>query len=123
IVDEPGAPADQVFVMTFWAAERATPGNRRRDPRIIYVINGRGWPYTAKLNYEVGESVRWRVINLTEQSHPMHLHGFYYGVEAVGDGLKDTASAAGEERHIVTEVVPVGGTMRMAWTPEREGNW
>lgn len=122
VVDEPGAPADRVFVMTYWAAELPGP-TPPRDPRIIYVINGRGWPQTQRLTYDVGEGVRWRVINLTETGHPMHLHGFYFGVESVGNGLQETVTAGGEERRVVTELVPTGGTMRMTWTPERDGNW
>ena len=33
--------------------------------------------------------VRWRVVNLSTQAHPMHLHGFYFDVERQGDGMRD----------------------------------
>ena len=40
--------------------------------------------------YRVDEDVHWRVINLDgPQRHPMHLHGFYFTVDSLGDGLRD----------------------------------
>ena len=44
------------------------------------MINGLSWPSTERLTYRLGDPVRWRVINLSSQIHPMHLHGFYYRV-------------------------------------------
>ena len=32
--------------------------------------------------YELGDTVKWRVINLSSQAHPLHLHGFYFDVTA-----------------------------------------
>lgn len=122
VIDEPGAPADRVMVLTYWSAERLVNGIARTYPR-IFVINGRGWPHTERLEYQVGEEVRWRVVNLTAIAHPLHLHGFYYGVEATGNGLRDTPAASGEVPRVVTRGVPPGGTMRLTFLPEREGNW
>ncbi|HEY7770181.1 multicopper oxidase domain-containing protein, partial [Longimicrobium sp.] len=71
----------------------------------------------------VGDSVRWRWINTTDEHHPIHLHGFYFRVDAVGDGARDTAYAPARQRSVVTERMNPGGTMAMAWVPERSGNW
>ena len=55
-------------------------------------VNGRAWPHTERLAYDVGQTVRWRVVNLSTQVHPMHLHGFYFDVESLGDGGRDVPS-------------------------------
>ena len=57
------------------------------------MVNGLGWPATERLTYRLGEPVRWRVLNLSSQPHPMHLHGFYFDVERLGNGLRDGAPA------------------------------
>src|SRR3712207_7271016 len=46
-----------------------------------FTINGRAWPHTERLRYDIGDPVRWRIINLSTQVHPMHLHGFYFRSE------------------------------------------
>ena len=48
------------------------------------MINGLSWPATERLTYQLGDKVRWRVINLSSQAHPMHLHGFYFEVDSLG---------------------------------------
>ena len=78
------------------------------------MINGLSWPSTERLTYRVGEPVRWRVINLSSQIHPMHLHGFYFRVQRLGDGVRDEAVAGAEGRRVVTQMVPSSGTMTMA---------
>jgi len=41
-------------------------------------INGRHRPNTERMAATVGDTLRWRVINATVRSAPMHLHGFYF---------------------------------------------
>jgi FtsP/CotA-like multicopper oxidase with cupredoxin domain len=53
----------------------------------------------------------------------MHLHGFYFTVEATGDIGIERRLAPGQQRTAVTEYIGVGGTFAMSWTPERPGNW
>jgi FtsP/CotA-like multicopper oxidase with cupredoxin domain len=137
IVDPAGAPPapDRIFVVTEWTsltlaqigrimtAEVASEAFVAERPRLTFVINGLSWPATERLTYRQGEAVRWRVINLSSQAHPMHLHGFYFRVLRRGDGRSDEPVAAGEGRLVVTQVLPSSGTMLLEWTPEREGNW
>jgi FtsP/CotA-like multicopper oxidase with cupredoxin domain len=125
IVDPRGdRPSDRVFVMTEWDDSRVridelvTPENRR-----VFAIDGFSWPHTERLSEEIGRPVRWRIVNLTQAGHPMHLHGFYFNVQAVGTGLQETSYQPEAYRQVVTEFMPIGGTMQMAWTPERAGNW
>lgn len=88
-----------------------------------YAINGLAWPYSERLRYRVGETVRWRWINTTYEPHPLHLHGFYFDVSSVGDGERDVPFAPALRPHVFTNRVEVGGTMAIAWTPDRDGNW
>ena len=119
IVDEPGALPDRVFVTTVWSETEDVIG----VDRVNFVINGRAWPHTSRLIYDADDIVRWRVINLSNQPHPMHLHGFYFTVQAVGNGLTEEPMAPSSERRAVTELVRPGGTMQMSWIAERPGNW
>jgi len=118
IADPPSAnTSDRVFVLGRRASEAGSP----RAP--LTVINGRSWPYTERLSYATGDTVRWRVINLTNIAHAMHLHGFYFRVDSVGDGAADTHYEEPQRREAVTEQVGSGRTMMMNWMPQRPGNW
>ncbi len=118
ISDAPGADAgDRVFVL----GRRAGEAGAQRAP--LTVINGRSWPHTERLSYATGDTARWRVINLTNIAHAMHLHGFYFRVDSVGNGAVDTSYAEAARRLAVTEQVPSGNTMTLTWVPERPGNW
>jgi FtsP/CotA-like multicopper oxidase with cupredoxin domain len=88
-----------------------------------WAINGRSWPDTERLTYAVGEKVEWRFINASSHRHPMHLHGTYFRVTHEGDGARDDAIPAGRQQDVVTQPMPVGSTMTIAWSPERPGNW
>ena len=126
---------DRVLVITEWVS--LTPAQlgevMRADdpgkvfvglkPRLTFVINGLSWPATERLTYRVGETARWRVINLSSQAHPMHLHGFYFEVDSSGDGSRDTPIAPADRHPVVTHLLPPAATMSMTWTPERAGNW
>jgi manganese oxidase len=137
IVDPPGADAeaDRVLVITDWTSvtplqlrevmRAADPGAAflALDPRIAFLINGLSWPATERFTYQLDEQVRWRVVNLSSQLHPMHLHGFYFEVEGLGDGLRDAAFEGADRPRVVTQLLPPGGTMAMTWRAERTGNW
>jgi FtsP/CotA-like multicopper oxidase with cupredoxin domain len=126
---------DRVMVITEWssltprelgqimAADDIGEAFNALHPRIGMTINGLSWPATERLTYPAGEPVRWRVINLSSQAHPMHLHGFYFDVTSLGNGLIDASPTPQQPRRVVTQLIPSGGTMAMTWVPEREGNW
>jgi FtsP/CotA-like multicopper oxidase with cupredoxin domain len=86
-------------------------------------VNGLSWPHTERLTYRVGQTAHWRVINATRVIHPMHLHGFYFRVDSVGDGETDSIYKDDERRMAVTELLRPGHTFSLSWTPERAGNW
>lgn len=119
VVDPPGrVPADRILVINVWG-----------DPKdsVVYRnalgINGKSWPYTERISAAVGDTLRWRVINASVRPHPMHLHGFYFRVDARGNGMSDSVYAPGARRLGVTEDMSSGHTMYMVWSPDRPGNW
>lgn len=123
VVDPAGAvPNDRVFVMTNWFGPNDTR-NLKDMPFELLMVNGLSWPHTERLSYTVGDSVRWRIVNGADVWHPMHLHGFYYRVDARGDGLHDTTYTAAQQRTVVTEWMRTASTMAMTWSPDRSGNW
>ena len=119
IVDSVGARADdRVFVINIW-------GNTSEPPRFnnALAINGKTWPYTERLTASLGTTVRYRLVNSSNRQHPMHLHGFYFRIDAQGSGVTDTAFAPARRRLAVTETVFPNGTMTVTWQPDRPGNW
>ena len=61
--------------------------------REVFTFNGRSWPHTERFTYRAGEDVHWRIINAASSNHPLHLHGFYFRVDSVGDAEVDTTYA------------------------------
>lgn len=124
IVDAPNAKPwkhERVMVMTlFEDTLRTIP---KPDEKEVFAINGRSWPYTPRLEYTVGDTIHWRVINFTVAPHPMHLHGFYFDVNSKGNATRDTIYGPRQQRKAVTESMTQGTTMAMTWVPTRPGNW
>ena len=125
IVDSAGArPDDRVFVMNIWGEplDRAAPLTDA-NYRNALAINGHSFPYDERVVAAVGDTVRWRWVNPTLRAHPMHLHGFFFRVDAKGDELRDTTYAPDARRLAVTENMWPGQTMSIAWSPDRPGDW
>ena len=125
VVDSANAsapPRDRVFVLQA-AVDALTPEGIPDDKRTIVAINGRSWPHTERLDAVVGDTLRWRVINASPTVHPMHLHGFYYRVDAFDGPPVLLQYKTGASRMVVTEHMTPFTTMSMTWIPERAGNW
>jgi FtsP/CotA-like multicopper oxidase with cupredoxin domain len=119
VIDPPGQVLpDRILVINTW-----------RDPKDstefqhALTINGKSWPYTERVSATVSDTLRWRVINGSGRSHPMHLHGFYFRVDASGNALHDSLYVPDGRRLVVTENLRPETTMAMSWTPDRPGNW
>jgi len=117
-----GTPGDRIFVLGLWRRGTIT-GVIERDTRLRFVINGKAWPNTERLAYSVGDTVRFRLVNLSAAPHPMHLHGFYFKVATRGNERTDTTYDASSPRWAVTERAAPGRTFSLTWVPERPGNW
>ena len=70
----------------------------------------------AHLMVQQGERVEMTLINRTEMSHPMHLHGHHFQVVAVNGNR-----VRGAVRD--TELVPIGGSVTLAFDADNPGRW
>ncbi|HJT12053.1 MAG TPA: multicopper oxidase domain-containing protein, partial [Dongiaceae bacterium] len=70
----------------------------------------------AHLAVQEGERVEMTLTNRTDMSHPMHLHGHHFQVVAVGG-----TRVKGAVRD--TELVPVGGSVTLAFDADNPGRW
>jgi FtsP/CotA-like multicopper oxidase with cupredoxin domain len=113
-----GSPPDRILVMNIYSEQIDSVTGRE-----ALAINGKSWPHTERIGLTVGDTARWRVINGTARSHPMHLHGFYFRLDQAGDGITsqdipDSLRALG-----VTENMSRWHTRTLTWSPDRPGNW
>jgi FtsP/CotA-like multicopper oxidase with cupredoxin domain len=119
IVDPPGAKvADRVFVIGVLEGPSDVLGAQGAA-----TINGKSWPYTERFTFSVGETVHWRWVNISDSDHAMHLHGFYYHLDAVGDGETQHSFEGNARPLLVTRRIDPGETFDMTWVPERAGRW
>jgi FtsP/CotA-like multicopper oxidase with cupredoxin domain len=124
IVDAPERPVpdDRVLMIGMWA-DTLNSEDAPVQRQLLFVVNGRSWPHTERLSYAVGDTVRWRVLNVSADLHPMHLHGFFFRVDSRGDGTGDTAYTPATRDLVVTQRMIPGQTMLVTWVPDRPGNW
>jgi len=121
VVDGANPPLDRVMVISwYFTLEPKSPSGLGRG---MMAINGLSWPHTERLAYAQGDSIHWRVLNLTGVDHPMHLHGFYFRMEAKGNGVIDSLYTPDARRMAVTEVIAPFQTMALSWQADRPGNW
>ena len=119
----PALATDRTFIITTWVNVVDANGSLETW-YALDTINGLAWPYTERLVYRQGDVVRWRWINLGAASHPMHMHGFYFRVDARGDGIGENAYANAVDRELRnTELIRPGSTFSVTWTADRPGNW
>jgi FtsP/CotA-like multicopper oxidase with cupredoxin domain len=119
-----GPARDRVFVLDLWSRTGTPGGIVNRNQALRFTINGKSWPNTERVAYDVGDTVRFRLINASIAVHPMHLHGFYFNIESRGDGARDSVfDPAGSLHRVVTERLTPGRTFTMSWVAERAGNW
>ncbi len=109
--------SDRILVITGWSKDTTN------DSPFVQAINGKMWPFSERVDLAVGDSVHWHVLNATDVEHPMHLHGFYFRVDARGDMERDTAYSADARPMVVTESVRHLGSALISWAPTRPGNW
>jgi manganese oxidase len=126
VVDPKGYAIDTNEERTLVISQYIVVYDEQSKPPKFYDIlgfNGLSWPHSERLTYRLGQTAHWRVLNATRVVHPMHLHGFYFRVDSVGNGEADTIYKDDERRMAVTELLRSGHTFSLTWTPERAGNW
>ena len=82
----------------------------------VWGFNGLRFGEDTPLVVQQGERVEIRLVNRTDMSHPIHLHGHPFQVIAI-----DGSSFAGALRDTV--LVPVGGTVTIAFAADNPGHW
>jgi FtsP/CotA-like multicopper oxidase with cupredoxin domain len=79
-------------------------------------LNGRRFGEDRPLAVRAGERVEIEMVNRTDMSHPMHLHGHRFQVVAI-----DGARIDGPMRDTV--LVPVNGRVTIAFDADNPGRW
>jgi FtsP/CotA-like multicopper oxidase with cupredoxin domain len=113
---------ERIFVVQ-WRVPRTGSTDAPDGLNGFFTVNGMPWPRSERLSYTQGDSVHWRIINATVDVHPLHLHGFYFRVNARGDEQRDTLYWTSQERMAVTELMRGGTTMNLSWFADRPGAW
>jgi manganese oxidase len=122
VVDERGKKsADRIFVIGLWRTMEDL--QRRETLKEFGTINGKSWPYNERLSFRMGDEARWRWINATGAIHPMHMHGSYYRIEAIGNGERNEPYAPEMRPMVVTHLMTPGTTMETTWSPASPGHW
>ena len=82
----------------------------------VWGLNGRIYGGHRPLSVRQGERVEIEMVNRTDMSHPMHLHGHTFQVveidgQRIGGPMRDTA------------LVPVNGRVAIAFDADNPGRW
>jgi FtsP/CotA-like multicopper oxidase with cupredoxin domain len=113
-------PEDRVLVLTRWNPS-GSPSNEGFQ---LNAFNGLSWPNTERLAYTVNDSVRWQLINASNTTHEMHLHGFFFRIDRRGFAIDSALPPLPAiTRMRVTSVMRPGEWVEIAWRPDRPGNW
>jgi len=82
----------------------------------VWGFNGRRFGVDTPLAVRPGERVEIQLVNRTDMSHPIHLHGHPFQVVAIDD-----TTLAGALRDTV--LVPIGGSVTVAFAADNPGHW
>ncbi|HEV8447363.1 MAG TPA: multicopper oxidase domain-containing protein [Gemmatimonadaceae bacterium] len=122
IVDATGsAPAanERVLLITEWFY----PVEKTQTFESALTFNGREWPYNEQFTFTQGDSVHFRIVNAAAIEHPLHLHGFYFRVTRSGGARADTVVPPALQPLQNMRIIPIGGSMTLAFVPTTPGNW
>lgn len=122
----PMGTIDRDLTMRYQAAEPLAerPADRMLDVELTGSMMDYRWGITeratmahhAHLMVQEGERVELTLTNRTAMSHPMHLHGHHFQIVAVnGERVKGAVRD--------TELVPVGGSVTLAFDAGNPGRW
>jgi FtsP/CotA-like multicopper oxidase with cupredoxin domain len=79
-------------------------------------FNGRRFGEDTPMPVRQGERVEISLVNRTDMSHPIHLHGHPFQVVAIDD-----SPLAGAVRDTI--LVPIGGSVTVAFAADNPGHW
>jgi len=112
---------DFAILLASWDIDPGTftPNTAEMTDFNTWSFNSRVFPAIDPLVVRKGDRVRVRIGNLSMTNHPIHLHGYSFGV-ACTDGGWVPDSARWPE---VTVDVPVGAMRAIEFTADVEGDW
>lgn len=125
VVDSLNAKPDaneRIFAITGWVTFDTTTISGL-GPNSALAFNGATFPNNERMEMTQGDSTHWRFVNFVGLEHPLHLHGFYFRVDARGDQNQDTIYQAADRRMAVTEFLPPMQTVALTFSPNRSGHW
>jgi FtsP/CotA-like multicopper oxidase with cupredoxin domain len=82
----------------------------------LWGFNGKSMMHDVLFNVRSGERVEIAIQNMTMMAHPMHLHGHYFKVVAIGDTRIDGAVRD-------TILIPPGERVSIQFDADNPGNW
>jgi len=85
----------------------------------FFTVNGRSFPYVSSLCVKLGERVRIRIANSSQQSHPMHIHGHQFMITA-SDGNPIQPNRQLQKN---TVLVAPGETWDVEFIANNPGRW
>ncbi len=112
---------DFAWMLMEWAIP---PGTARPNPAVmtdfnIFTFNSRVWPGTAPLVVKRGDRVRFRIGNLSMDSHPIHVHGHSFWLVGTDGGPVPKSAWVPE----TTVNVHPGSTRDVEFIADNPGDW
>ena len=128
LIIEPATPPparfDREYTMMISAWDTATAGDDHGMAGMAmnynyFLINGKAYPATEPWTVRTGETVRVRVINISNLNHPMHLHGHDFTVIA-----KDGEPIRPANQQVMNTLsVDPGETYDIVFRADNPGAW
>lgn len=94
------------------------PGFVKGRPGVHWSINGKLWPNIPMFTVAEGDVVRMEILNRSNETHPMHLHGHHILVLS-----RDGRAATGSPWWTDSLEVPVGARFEVAFVADNPGIW
>nr|WP_255523747.1 multicopper oxidase family protein [Terrabacter sp. MAHUQ-38] len=94
------------------------PGLVDGRPGMYWTVNGRMFPDVPMFHVREGEVVRMRVVNQSDEVHPMHLHGHHVVVLS-----RDSTAAQGSPWWVDSLDVRPGEAYEIAFVADNPGIW
>jgi FtsP/CotA-like multicopper oxidase with cupredoxin domain len=85
---------------------------------LIHMFNGRSFPDTEPIVVREGQYVRLRLINGTDEYHPIHLHGHYFSLLS-----RDGRPVIGSPVHLDSVLIGPHETWDIAFLADNPGLW
>jgi FtsP/CotA-like multicopper oxidase with cupredoxin domain len=93
-------------------------GIRYGTYEFLHMFNGKPFPATEMIVVQEGQVVRLRLVNQTDEYHPIHLHGHFFSVLS-----KNGQPLTGSPVHLDTVLLGPHETWEVAFVADNPGLW